>query len=60
MFTISRNTSRKQDPSEGPSGQRGCPCSGPLKDHHITGATPLLGSSKGTSTHRGHPPAPIL
>ncbi|KAL0415764.1 UNVERIFIED_CONTAM: hypothetical protein Slati_3408300 [Sesamum latifolium] len=29
MFTISRNTSRKQDPSEGPSGQRGRPCSVP-------------------------------
>ncbi|KAL0403751.1 UNVERIFIED_CONTAM: hypothetical protein Sradi_2015900 [Sesamum radiatum] len=45
MFPISRNTSRKQDPSKGPSGQRGCP---------------LLGSSEGSSNRRGHPPAWVL
>ncbi|KAL0407797.1 UNVERIFIED_CONTAM: hypothetical protein Sradi_1714100 [Sesamum radiatum] len=45
MFTISRNTSHKQDPSEGPPGQRGCP---------------MLRSSEGSSTHRGHPLAWVL
>ncbi|KAL0395051.1 UNVERIFIED_CONTAM: hypothetical protein Slati_4471300 [Sesamum latifolium] len=32
----------------------------PLKDHQVTGATPLLRSSEGPSIHRGHPPAQVL
>ncbi|KAL0401635.1 UNVERIFIED_CONTAM: hypothetical protein Slati_4193400 [Sesamum latifolium] len=32
----------------------------PLKDHQVAGASPLLGSSEGSSIFRGHPPAQVL